>query len=210
MAAGCTTTGQQLVTNLADKPAVTQMTAVWSNQLMSGVDPTHNGAPMVGLAGRVFLYGPELKDTAIADGKLVVELYATPPEQPQAPPVRMEVWEITKDKLNGVCRRKDMFGEGYTLNLPWPSYRPDICQVQLRLRYEPEKGTPVYGQEVLTFNSGTGARPEYSRSIETGNRQVITTLSAPPAPPGATVQQTAAGQPTTKSFDMQLPGTVRR
>jgi hypothetical protein len=215
MASGCVSSGQ-LVPNLGDKPPVAQMTAVWSNQLMAGVDPTHNGAPMVGLAGRVFLYGPELKDSVLADGKVVVELYAPPPEQPQAPPVRMEVWEITKDKLNGVCLRKDFFGQGYTLNLPWPSYRPDITQVQLRMRYEPEKGMPVYTQEVLTFN-GSAAAPQYSKRVETGDRQVIATQSPPTAPPGGAVQPTgfvqpagASQAPVTKSFEMQLPGTFRR
>jgi hypothetical protein len=237
MTSGCTTT-DQLVANTGDKPRVAQLTAIWNNQLIAGVDPVHNGAPMVGLAGRVFLFGPDQKEYLLADGKLVVELYATPPEQPQAAPVRMEVWEITKDKLNTVCLRKDFFGQGYTLNLPWPSYRPDITRVQLRPRYEPEKGTVVYGpEEMLALNNGAAAAPVYSKRVETGDRQMIAAPSPlAPGPQAGAIQQTGAvlpagaiqqvgavqppsavppaggmqAPPVMKSFDMQLPGALRR
>ncbi len=194
-------------------PAVTTLAAVWNPRVISGVDPAHGGAPMAGLAGRVWLFNEDLKENPLANGKLVVELWAQPPGQPQAQPVRMEVWEIKKEILNSVYKRTDSIGPGYSLSLPWPSYRPDIAEVHLRVHYEPEKGgVPVYAQEqVLTLNTGSNGIPVVSRRTELGNGQPV--VSGPPGagppanatpmpqpgtmpPPGmGPVQQTGAFQP---------------
>ena len=78
LAAGCNGSGQ-LVPDVTAKPSppVALVVAIWNNHVVAGVDPAHNGAPMYGLAGRVFLYGPGQQENVVADGKLVVELYAT-------------------------------------------------------------------------------------------------------------------------------------
>jgi hypothetical protein len=219
LAGGCAGS-TQLVSALTDKPAppVTQVVAMWNNQVITGVDPAHNGTPMYGVAGRVFLFGADLKENLLADGKLVVELYATPPEQPQGPPVMMQSWEIKKDILNSVYRRTDGIGQGYSLSLPWPNYRPDIAQVQIQMRYEPEKGVPVFTQNLVALNSGQGATPVYSSRTETGNRQPI--VAAPPAgtmppaetqPPRGGMAPTGGMQPVggiPPASGLQLPGGV--
>ena len=208
LAGGCAGSAQ-LVSALTDKPAppVTQVVAMWNNQVITGVDPAHNGTPMYGVAGRVFLFGADLKENLLADGKLVVELYATPPEQPQGPPVMMQSWEIKKDILNSVYRRTDGIGQGYSLSLPWPNYRPDIAQVQIQMRYEPEKGVPVFTQNLVALNSGQGATPVYSSRTETGNRQPI--VAAPPAgtmPPAGTQPPRGGLAP---AGGMQPPGGMQ-
>ena len=129
LASGCVSSGQVTPDPGISSPQVSQVVGMWNNQVLAGVDPAHNGAPMYGLAGRVFLFSPGMRENLIADGNLVVEMWATLPEQPQGPPVRLESWEIKKELLNGACLRKDIGGQGYTLNLPWPSYRPDLSQV---------------------------------------------------------------------------------
>ena len=67
-------------------PAVTTVAVMWSPRVITGVDPAHNGAPMAGLAGRVWLFSSDFKENPIADGKLVVELWCPPPGQPQRQP----------------------------------------------------------------------------------------------------------------------------
>jgi hypothetical protein len=208
VASGCANTGP-LIPWLGEKasPPVTQVAVIWKNQVLTGVDPLNNGAPMAGLSCRVFLFGPDEKDYLLAQGKLVIELYATLPEQPQAPPTSMGRWEIGKEILNSACLRKDSLGLGYTLNLPWEKYRPDIRQLQMRTRYEPEKGLPTYAESMVTLNSGPEATPKYTqRTFEPGNRQVITAAAPPGAGPQAgTVQQVGGVQaPAQPAFEMNL------
>jgi hypothetical protein len=207
LAPGCANPAQ-VVPALVDRPAppVAQVVAIWSPQVVAGVDPAHNGAPMYGLAGRVFLFGADFKDNLLADGRLVVELYAAPPGQPQAPAVKLETWEIKKEILNGVYRRTDGVGAGYSLSLPWPSYRPDITQVQIQMRYEPERGVPVYAQNTVALTSGPGAAPVYSNRMETGDRQPIVTGVPPPGavpPPGVLPPPRGGVQP---AGGVQYPG----
>jgi len=185
LASGCAGVDQLIAANhAAEKPAtpVARVVAMWNNQVITGVDPAHGAAPMYGLAGRVYLYPVDFKENLTADGKLVVELYAVPPEQPQAPPVKMESWELKKDILNSINRRTDGVGEGYSLSLPWPSYRPEIAQVQMRVIYVPEKGLPVIDQSPVALNSGLVGSPVVTNRMETGNRQPVT-AAAPPGPP---------------------------
>jgi hypothetical protein len=196
---GCTSSGQ-LVPDLGPGPApVVQLIPVWNNHVLTGVDPTHNGAPMCGLGGRIYLCGPDMR-YVMADGKLVVELWAVPPEQPQGPAVRMEWWEIKKEILNQACLHTDAFGQGYTLNLPWPSYRPDISHVQMRVRYESGKGLPVFGQSLVALDRDAGPTIAGSRTLETGDRRPV--VAAQPAAPSSqtgAVQQAGAWQPQAPS-----------
>jgi hypothetical protein len=218
LACGCVGTEPFVVPGLIEKPTppVTQVVAMWNNQVITGVDPTHNGAPMHGLAGRVWLFGSELRQNLLADGKLVVELYGILPGQTQ--PARLESWEIKKEMLNGVFRRTDGIGPGYSLSLPWPGYRPDITQVQLWVRYEPEKGVPISAINGVTLNSGPDATPVYTNRKELGNGQPVVTN--PPAaapqqvgavpqqqvlPPQGAIQQTGAMVPAAGT---PLPGAV--
>jgi hypothetical protein len=191
LASGCVSSGQLLPDASPGTPPVNQVVAVWNTQVVAGVDPAHDGAPLYGVAGRVYLYGTDQRDFLIADGKLILELYAVPPEQPQGPAVRMQAWEIKKEILNGACLRRDGFGQGYTLNLPWESYRPDITHVEMRLRYEPARGMPVFGRSFVKLNSGPDPVITANRRAETGDRQPVATA---PAPPPGSVQQ-AGGFP---------------
>jgi hypothetical protein len=223
LASGCAATGQQLAASVtADKPAppVSRVVAIWSNQIVTGVDPAHGATPMYGLAGRVLLLSADLKENLLADGRLVVELYAPPPGQPEAPPVKMESWEIKKDILNSVYQRTDIAGRGYSLSLPWPSYRPDITRVMIRVHYEPAKGVPVITQDSLALDGGPIAPPVYSRRTETGNGQPIAAAAPPGAPPQAAAPLRGMGAPAGAAppfagglqpvGGMQAPGGVQQ
>ena len=55
----------------------------------------------------------------------------------------LEEWRIDKDTLKRL-HKKDVIGEGYTIFLPWATYKPEIARIQLKVRYEPVKGAPLY------------------------------------------------------------------
>jgi hypothetical protein len=86
------------------------------------------------------------------DGSAVVDLFD--PSQPGADgsPKLLERWIIDKDMLQRALR-PDTIGWGYTLLLPWGTFRPDLGQVVLRLRYEPVGGAPIYANpSTVAFN----------------------------------------------------------
>jgi hypothetical protein len=129
-----------------------QVIATWSKDVLTAPDPTHNGAMIHGLAGRVYLFGPEVSTPLTAEGSLVVDLYVqTPGATEEHPPV--EEWRIDKDTLRRLLRR-DVVGWGYSVFLPWGTYRPDVTQVLLKVRFEPPQGLPLYAQSApLTLGS---------------------------------------------------------
>jgi hypothetical protein len=197
LASGCVSSKEELVSEFGiNGTPAENIAVVWSSRLVTGIDPANNNTPMCGFAGRVFLFGHELHDNLLADGDLYVDLYATLPEQPQAPPVCLMNWIIKKDDLNRTNLRKDFCGNGYTLNLPWPNYRPDINQVRLSVRYQPAKGgVPLYRQDLMTLRQDPVAAPTCTARTETGNRQPILPPQTPPGLPAGPVQQMAAYPP---------------
>lgn len=148
LATGCVSLGS-LVPGEEKPPTgdICQVVAAWNNQVIFTPDPAHNGDPTPGIAGRLYLFGPTVGYPVAGEGSLVVGLYLDPPGTTTpvtgVPPV--EEWRIDKDTLNRLLR-KDAIGWGYTLFLPWGSYRKDITQVRLRVRYTPAKGSPLYAE----------------------------------------------------------------
>jgi hypothetical protein len=213
LVSGCVSTDQLVTDLVGNSPStVTQVVAFWGNQLMPGVDPVHNGAPLYGIAGRVYLFGPGLGENLVADGKIVVEMYGMVPEQPQGPPALLESWEVKKDILNGVCLRRDGFGAGYTLNLPWEHYRPDVTHLDIRVRYEPARGMTIYSRNLVTLAGGPGPEVVASKRTETGDGRVVaattTTTGAPTAPPQQPGTATPAFPPQTPPRAGATPGLV--
>ncbi len=80
----------------------------------------------------------------IGDGKLVVDLYQGPIPR-TGDPRPLEEWRFDPATLKGLAKR-DFLGWGYTVPLPWGTYRPDLTCVQMKVRYEPAKGTPLYAE----------------------------------------------------------------
>jgi hypothetical protein len=128
---------------------VHQLTVQWVNQVIFTPDPVHGGAPTPGLAGRLWLYGPEIGIPFAGDGSLVVDLFEEAPGGPDGKPIQRERWNIDKDTLRRLLK-KDMIGWGYTLFLPWSTYRSEVTQVRLRVCYQPANGPPIYAPERST------------------------------------------------------------
>ena len=129
-----------------------QLVSTWKNEVVHVADPVHGGAPIPGLAGRFYLFGEEVDTPIEAEGNLTVDLYDLT-KGPGGQPVLLENWQLDPVTLKKL-KRKDPVGEGYTLFLPWGTYRPDITRVQLKLKYDAGGEFPLFGDTgPLTLNS---------------------------------------------------------
>jgi hypothetical protein len=163
--------------------------------MVQTLDPVNGGAPLGGLAGRMYLFGPDLPGTKelpmAGDGKVIVDLYDDRPMAAGGQPVALERWEFPPEVLR-LLLRKDVIGWGYTVFLPWvKTYRPDITQVHVRVCYVPHDAAPLYTvSPTLNF-----APPD--PSLVTGVAQASRPKWTPPGAPAATpasAQMTAAAQ----------------
>ncbi len=157
-----TPAGASSIAKLTGKPAppklpASEMTVMWRNKVDYLPDPTHNGVMGAGLAGQLFLYGPNMLP-AVADGKLTVALYDETPRPPGQKANLPEGWEFTKDDLKKLVTMDERFGKSYALFLPWPTFRPDVTKVRIAVRYDPEQGHPLYASEtkIALDNTPTG------------------------------------------------------
>lgn len=156
-AVGCASMGASV--HHSSKPPtgpVCQVVATWNTQVTFTPDPTHGGTPTPGLAGRLYLFGPNIDFPLAGDGSMVVDLYEDGPTEGKEPRL-MEEWRVDPATLARLLRR-DAIGWGYTIFLPWGTYRPDVDKVHLKVRYDPHQGSPLYAEGApLTLNSGTEA-----------------------------------------------------
>jgi hypothetical protein len=159
--------------------AVYQVVATWKNEVAFAPDPSHAGAPTPGLAGRLYLFGPQIDFPLQGDGNVVVDLY----DETSGKSVLLEEWRFDRDTLQKLLR-KDMIGWGYTLFLPWGTYKPDVKQVRLKLCYQPPGGSPLYADNpVMTLNAaGAPSSPAGDQAP----------AAAAPRPPAATLPAQAA------------------
>jgi hypothetical protein len=134
---------------------VCHIVATWNRDVAFAPDPLHGGRPTPGLTGRLYLFGREIKESLIGDGSLVVELDVLETPAPGARPTckLLERWEIDKVSLRKLVQ-KDPIGWGYTLFLPWATYRPEITQVKLRVCYQPPGAMPLYTESQKTLTPG--------------------------------------------------------
>jgi hypothetical protein len=140
------------------QPTVCQVGAAWNNKVLFVPDPTKGGVPAPGLTGRLYLFGAMPDYPFIGDGSLVVDLFDDTP-RPGETPVQggkhIEQWRIDPVTLKRLAK-KDTIGDGYTLFLPWGTYKPEIQKVHLITRYEPAKGNPIFASpNSLMLDHGT-------------------------------------------------------
>jgi hypothetical protein len=151
LAGGCVTI-DSLVPDTADQPPVGEVAEVhfWPhNQVVFGPDPAHNGNSVPGLVARIYLTRSQMKGGPIAgDGNLMVQLFDPTQKGPDGQPPELERWAIKNEDLKRQLHR-DGIGWGYTLLLPWTTYRPDITAILLRVRYHPPNGPPIYADPAL-------------------------------------------------------------
>jgi hypothetical protein len=156
LSAGCATTDWMTPKGLTTTPAACQVMAIWQNHVEYAADPANNGKPLPGLAGRVYVFGPKLKETVIGDGSLTAEAYD---DSNQGEPALLERWEIDPATLKRLAKEDGLVGWGYTVFLPWTKRSPDLTKmskVLLRLKYQPPKGMALFTENLITLAPGNG------------------------------------------------------
>jgi hypothetical protein len=128
-----------------------QVVTTWINQVQYAPDTVHNGTPMPGIVGRVYLFGETIDYPQVADGSMVVELY----DDTHGPAEKaLEQWVLDPVSLKKFAK-KDTIGWGYSLFLPWTTCRPDVTKVHLTCRFDPAGGTPLFAPpSPLTIDHG--------------------------------------------------------
>jgi hypothetical protein len=158
---GCVST-EAFFQGADDKPvsSVCQVAVTFYPEVVHTPDPVHGGEPIPGLKGRIFLFVPDKTVPVVGDGSLVVDLYNTTGVPAGKPAPRVEQWILDRDTLKKFLR-KDAVGWGYTLFLPWATYKPEITHVELRVCYVNAKGMPFYapGTPVVLRPEAPAATP---------------------------------------------------
>jgi hypothetical protein len=120
---------------------VSQILPMWQKQVAWSPNPLNNGAPVAALTGRIYLMAADSSGTTLeGDGTLEVVAYdcADP-----AHPAAIEGWRFDQETLKRLLS-KDGLGWGYSLIMPWGTYRPDFNRIRLSVSYRhDEKTTPV-------------------------------------------------------------------
>lgn len=138
------------------KGAVCQVVMTWNKEVVFTPDPVHDGTPTPGLVGRVYLFGSQVDYPLEGDGSLRVQLFDEGQKAGAKAPVLLEEWHLDKDTLKRLFR-KDTIGWGYTVFLPWGTYKPELTRVLLKLRYEPPQGLPLYADDTPIVLAAPGA-----------------------------------------------------
>jgi hypothetical protein len=138
--AGCVNTAPWVSKrDLPEETRPTQAVVTWQPRVMVTSDVAHDGVPLPGLAGRLYLFGPDAGCPLTTPGSVRVELY----DARTCQPALLETWDIDAKRMQLLLRR-DVIGWGYTLFLPWSTYNPAINQVHMKVCFTPENGMPLY------------------------------------------------------------------
>jgi hypothetical protein len=183
LAAGCVALDGQVRDVPTGVPV--QAAATWQTYVLFASNPAREGARMPGLAGRLYLFGPQVDFPIAAPGRVEVRLYPDTASDPKGPPeAPLEVWRFDPDTLKAKLQH-DAIGWGYSLLLPWSTYNPDLTHVRLTVRFDPLKGgAPLFAQETRLTLHGQGPPEVVSTS---------TTMSTSSVP--AASQTAVAGVP---------------
>jgi hypothetical protein len=184
--------------------------ATWKNQVHFTPDPTRGGAPGPGLVGRFYLFDKTVGYPIAGNGSLVVDLYDCTNTAPGQQPVLIEEWRIDKDTLARLLV-KDGIGWGYTLFLPWATYRPELRSIQLRVRYQPEGMPPLYAgiSQVMLQDENQPPPTVMAKTVQparpaAGATSSTAQVTAPPAGvnPVPAANTRSVGPPPSQSFNL--------
>jgi hypothetical protein len=164
---------------LKKKEPPVQIVSTWKPEVIFVPDPANQGNPNPGLAGRIYLFQSDLGKSTTCEGKLDIDLYDLGVVNGGAP-VHLERWEYDSASLAKLIR-KDPIGDGYTVFLPWGSYRSDIQKIQLKLRFDHGGSFPIYADTgPITLN---GPLKVVRHDSSTFPEQFGSQPSAPPPQP---------------------------
>lgn len=182
-----------------------QIITTWQPDVLQTQDSVNNGRALLGLGGRLYVFGKEIGKPLKIKGTVVVDLYDL--SKTQSPdPVHLEQWTINAKVLEQFGKN-DPLGFGYTLFLPWSTCRPEVDQVLLKIKFQPSRGGfPLYTETgPITINHpGAVAAASEMMSKEGG-------FSSPrQAKPGIGIQPSAPGHSEPASGGNVTPGNGLR
>ncbi len=119
-----------------------QIITTWQPDVIQTQDSVNNGRPLLGLGGRLYIFGKEIGKPLKTKGTVVVDLYDLSKTQSEEP-VHLEQWTMDSKVLTQLGRN-DPLGFGYTMFLPWSTCRPEVNQVLLKVKFQPKHGYPLY------------------------------------------------------------------
>jgi hypothetical protein len=125
-----------------------RLTCTWSKKVSYAPDTSHGGMEMTGLVCRMYVFGPDVAKPYFGDGNLIVDLYDSTQRGPNSEPVLTDELRLNPDALRQMAKTDGMFGDGYTIFMPWTHYSLDVKQVFINMLYTSAKG------EKLSCNSG--------------------------------------------------------
>jgi hypothetical protein len=143
-------------------PKVCQVTMCWQNSVGLGPDPVNGGRTQPVLAGRMYLFGPKIDYPLLAQGGFKVELFDD--SSGRCSDVPLEEWIFRPEDMPNLMK-KDFLGVGYTVLLPWGTYRPDITRLKMRTSYQPMDGLPVYAENLVTLDVGNGVLEDVTGKV---------------------------------------------
>jgi len=181
---GCVLTGSKKSESIpAPKGTASQIVVRWNNQPGEAPDPARGGIPAPGLVGRMYVFGPDLGFPLKAEGDLIVALFDRSTLTPEGDMKQLEEWRIDSATLQRLGR-KDTCGWGYSLFLPWGTYRPDLVNLHLKVCLRPKNGAPLYTHSDVRLQS-EGPVITASRQTVSGP-DLVASKKAPPKPAAAT------------------------
>jgi hypothetical protein len=174
-------------------PAVVpcQITTRWEREIHFPANIKDGGKPIAQIVGTMLVY-----------------LYN---DMPEAQDIKepLDIWVISTADVKRLERR-DAAGWGYTLLLPWTSYKPDLTRVRIQVRFDRIGGKdPLYSDmNSISFENATKPAPEIAH-VHTGpvlpkNGQLLNLM-----PQNGAGTPTAAGAslPTGLSFGLPAGST---
>jgi hypothetical protein len=135
---------------------VAQLVSNWSREVQLGTNPVNN-TPMPAIVGRVYLFDKQLKPVD-SDGSLTVELYDDTNRRIGKPSQKLEEWVLHQEQLEKLKSKDPLIGTGYSLALPWPSFKPEVTQIHMVVHYTPRSGQALtLADQVMTLQQSTQA-----------------------------------------------------
>src|SRR5262249_31381458 len=143
-----------------------EMVVLCGKQVEFLPDPTSNGQLRPVLAPRIFF----LQDNGFAtvvDGTLTIDVFDDSPQGNGNPPKQIHRNTTSSDILQKMRRQDEIMGIGYVAVFPWTSYKPDIRQIHMNIRFEPANGgEPITAiTETITLDPPSAKIQQSSRYV---------------------------------------------
>jgi hypothetical protein len=160
----------------APPPAATPMTpkgrlvSTWDKKISYAGDVLRGGSEMAGLVCRFYLLGPDMSKPYFGDGELIVDLYDSTPRGPNTEPILTDELRLSANDLRQFAKSDGMFGDGYTIFMPWTHYSPDAKRVFINMLYTSAKGEKFFDSsgQIVIDHAETTARIQRGMPLSKG------------------------------------------